>query len=202
MTVTTQPRSAAGLLFGEGQDTGRAVAQTLDGNGVLGGLDGALRRLSQAGRQAADSRVAAATHSLLDLDLVDMMAAGWSKQGALAAAAERTAAHPGSSEVVQLASHRISSVHRPFVDVIVDGARVTRINFQLDIEFLVEALVATVSGGQVVGFSSGSCDVTATLAAEGIQLATRSARIGLPVAVQRPLRLRPGRRPRQGAPGD
>jgi hypothetical protein len=175
MTVNDQPRTAADLLFGHGRDAGPALARALDGNGPQSSLDGALRRLSQAGRRAADTQVAAAAHGLVDLDLGDMMAAGWRKQGELADAVERTAANPHNPEVVELASQRITSTHRPYVDVVVDGARVATINFELDVEFLVKTLVATVRGGRVVGVSAGSCQVTATLAAEGIQLATRRA---------------------------
>jgi hypothetical protein len=175
MTADDQPRTAAELLFGHDRDTGPALARALDDNSALGTLDGALRRLSQAGRQAADTQVAAAAHGLVDLDLADMMAAGWRKQGELADAVERTAANPHNPEVVELASQRITSTHRPYVDVVVDGARVATINFELDVEFLVKTLVATVRGGRVVGVSAGSCQVTATLAAEGIQLATRRA---------------------------
>jgi hypothetical protein len=193
MTATaTGPLTAARFLFDEDQDTGQALARALSDNRALGSLDSALRRLPQAGQRAAQNQVAATAHGLLDLDLGDMVVAGWRKQGELAAAAQRTAARPGSSEVVALASHRISSTHRPFVDVIFDDVQVARINFQLDIEFLVRALVATVRDGHVVGFESGSCEVTATLAAEGVQLATRRAHLDPPALVQPPLLFRRG----------
>jgi hypothetical protein len=188
MTADDQPRTAADLLFGHDRDTGPALARALAGSDALGSLGGALRRLSQAGRQAADTQVAAAAHGLVDLDLGDMMAAGWRKQGELADAVERTAANPHNPEVVELASQRITSTHRPYVDVIVDGARMATINFQLEVEFLIKALVATVRGGRVVGLSAGSCEVTATLAAEGIQLATQRARFDPQQAIRRPPR--------------
>ena len=74
--------------------------------------------------------------ALLDLDLGDLVIAGWRKQGQLAAAAERTAANPGSSEVVELATHRVSSVHHPFVELLVNDAHVATVTFDLDIEFV------------------------------------------------------------------
>jgi hypothetical protein len=66
------------------------------------------------------------------------------KHAALAAAAERTAANPGSSEVVDLASHRITSVHRPSIELLVNNVRVAAVNFELQIELVVKALVVTV----------------------------------------------------------
>jgi ribosomal protein L12E/L44/L45/RPP1/RPP2 len=137
--ITTQPITTSVFLFGKDQDAGQALAQALDEHGVLGSLDTALQLVSQAGRQAADSQVATVAHGLLDLDLDDLVVAGWRKQGQLAAAAERTAANPGSSEVVELASHRTSSVHRPFVELLVNDVHVATINFELDVEFVVKA---------------------------------------------------------------
>jgi hypothetical protein len=203
MTATataTQPLTAVHFLFDQDQDTGQALAQTLRSNGIIGSLDGALGQLSQAGRRTADNQVASAVQGLLDLDLGGLMVSGWSKQGDLAAAAQRTAARPGSSEVVELASHRISSAHRPFVDLIVGEEQVARINFQLDIEFLVRALVATVRDGHVASLEAGSCEVTVTLAAEGVRLASRRGHLDPRLIIRWPLPLRPERRPGYGTP--
>ena len=122
---------------------------------------------------AAGNQVAVVAHGLLDLDLGDLAIAGWRKQRQLAAAAERTAANPGSSEVVELATHRVSSPHHPFVELLVNDAHVATVTFDLDIEFVIKALVVTVRDGHVVSLHTGACDVAATLAAEGIQLANR-----------------------------
>lgn len=187
-----QPLTTAIFLFGEGQDTGQALTQVLHEKGVLGSLDTALQLVSQAGHQAANSQVATVAHDLLDLDLGDLVIAGWRKQGELAAAAERTAANPGSSEVVELATHRISSVHRPFVELLINDVQVARVNFELDIAFVVKALVVTVRNGHVVSLHTGACDVTATLAAEGLQLASQRAHLGLPLVVRWPLLLHLG----------
>ena len=195
MTATTaaaQPRTAARFLFGEDQDTGQALARALSDNAALGSLDTPLRLLSQSGRRAVDHQVAEAAHGLLDLDFGDLLVAGWRKQGDLAAAARRTAAKPGSSEVVQLASQRISSQHRPFVELVVDDVLVATVNFQLDIEFLVRALVATVRDGHVVSLDVGGCEVAATLAAEGVQLISRRARFDPLLVIRPPLLLRLG----------
>jgi hypothetical protein len=188
--MTTQPLTTSVFLFGEDQDTGQALAQALEEHGVLGSLDTGLQLVSQAGRQAANSQVATVAHGLLDLDLGDLVIAGWRKQGELAAAAERTAANPASSEVVELATHRISSVHRPYVELLINDVHVANVNFELDIEFVIKALVVTVTNGHVASLHTGACDVAATLAAEGIQLASRRAHLELPLVVRWPLRLR------------
>ncbi len=190
--TTGQPFSVSAFLFGEDQDTEQALTQTLHEHGVLGSMGSALELLSETGRETAADQVAVVAHGLLDLDLGDLVVAGWRKQGQLAAAAERTAANPGSSEVVELATHRVSSAHHPFVELLVNNVRVATVTFDLEVEFIVKALVATVRDGHVVSLRSGTCDVVATLAAEGVQLASRRAHFELPLVVHWPFLLRLG----------
>jgi hypothetical protein len=167
--IAPQPFTVSAFLFGEDQDTEQALAQALHEHGVLGSTGTALELVSEAGREAAGNQVAVVAHGLLDLDLGDLVVAGWRKQGQLAAAAERTAANPGSSEVVELATHRVSSAHHPSVELLVNDAHLATVTFDLTIEFVVKALVVTVRDGHVVSLHTGACDVAATLAAEGIR---------------------------------
>jgi|Tabmets5t2r1_1033131.scaffolds.fasta_scaffold04466_2 hypothetical protein len=190
--IAAQPFTVSAFLFGEDQDTEQALAQALHEHGVLGSMGTALELASEAGREAAADQVAVVAHGLLDLDLGDLVIAGWRKQGQLAAAAERTAANPGTSEVVELATHRVSSAHHPSVELLVNDVQVATVTFDLEVEFVVKALVVTVRDGHVVSLHTGACDVAATLAAEGIQLASRQAHFELPLVVRWPLLLRLG----------
>ena len=191
-TAAAQPFTVSAFLFGEDQDTEQALTRALHEQGVLGSMGTTLELVSEAGREAAADQVAVVAHGLLDLDLGDLVVAGWRKQGQLAAAAERTAANPGSSEVVELATHRVSSAHHPFVELLVNDVHVANVTFDLDVEFVVKALVVTVRDAHVVSLHSGACDLMATLAAEGIRLASRRAHFELPLVVRWPLRLRLG----------
>jgi hypothetical protein len=186
-----QPLTASAFLFHD-EDTGPALTRALDEHGVLGSLDTALGLVAQTTRQAAGDQVAAVADGVLALDLGDLMIAGWRKQGQLAAAAERTGANPGTSELVELATHRISSVHHPFVELLVNDVRVTTVSFELDLEFEVKALVATMQNGHLISLHSGDCDLSATLTAEGVRLASRRQQFSLPVLVRWPLQLHLG----------
>jgi hypothetical protein len=190
--IAAQPFTVSTFLFGEDRDTEQALAQALHEHGVLGSAGTALELVSEAGREAASHQVAVVANGLLNLDLGDLVVAGWRKQGQLAAAAERTAANPGTSEVVELATHRISSAHHPFVELLVNDVHLATVTFDLEVEFVVKALVVTVRDGHVVSLHTGACDVAATLAAEGIQLASRQAHFELPLVVRWPLLLRLG----------
>jgi hypothetical protein len=68
---------------------------------------------------------------------------------------------------------------------------VATIPFELRTEFLVKALVVTVRNGHLASLRAGTCEVTVTLAAVGVQLATRQAHLELPLLIRLPLRIRP-----------
>jgi hypothetical protein len=190
--ATDYPRTTSGLLFGESGDRVEALARTLQQKGVMGSLGAALQRLSQAGRQAADREVAGVVNSVVDFDLGDLVVAGWRKGSDLADAARRTAANPGSSAVVELATQRITSVHRPSLNVLINNVQVTTLNFELEVEFVIKALIAIVREGHVANLHSGACDVTVTLTAQGVQLAKQNRHFEMPMLVRWPLSLHPG----------
>jgi hypothetical protein len=145
-----------------------------------------VKTLSRAGLGAVSNQIAAAAHGLLDLDLGlgELVVQGWCQIADLNAAAKRTVAAPGSEVVVDLATHSITWTHNPQIDVFVNDARVATVHFELSIRFTVKGLTATVRDGNLVRLSSGGCEVTGTLAAEGRQLAQREAQFQLPLLVR------------------
>jgi len=211
----TQPMTAAGFFFSGGEGIGpvevvssdqasiEAMADALQHQGALSAISAAVKTLSRAGLGAVSNQIATAAHGLLnlDLDLGELVVAGWCQFADLTSAAKRTAAVPGSVEVVDLATHSITWTHNPQIDVLVNDARVATVHFELSIRFTVKGLVATVRYGRLVSFSSGGCKVTGTLAAESRQLAQREAQFQLPLLVRLgdgiPL-LRSGREPAGG----
>jgi hypothetical protein len=183
--IPTQPLTAAVFLFGDSkEDSVDALAHALHEHGVVGSLGDGAKNLSRAGRKAADDRLAAVAHGLLDLDLGGLVIAAWGKYADLTAAAKRTFATPDSSEVVELATHTITSTHRPFVELLVNDVHVATVRFELGVKFVVKGLLATVQHGRLVAVHAGDCDLTATLAAEGRQLAKRQAHLQLPLLVR------------------
>ena len=196
--IPAQPMTAAALLFPGSERIGpidivssdqasiEAMADALQQQGALGSISAAVKTLSNAGLGAVSKQIAAAAHGLLnlDLDLGELVVDGWCQFADLTAAAKRTAAAPGSVEVVDLATHSITWTHNPQIDVLVNDARVATVHFELSITFKVKGLAATVRDGRLADFSSGGCEVAGTLAAEGRPLAQREAEFQLPLRVR------------------
>lgn len=124
--------------------------------------------------------MAAVIDSFLGLDLFDVAAGGWRKHADLTAAARRTRAAPGSEEVLALATHEITSRHRPYVDVLMDGVKIGTLEVGLDLAFRISGLVAVVRNAELVAVRSGACVLDGSLTVQQILLAERQGQLDLP----------------------
>ena len=165
------------FLLGDGGDT--ALGRKLTEQGVARSSLGGLRRLSGAALRTVDQEIAAVATGLLDLDLGDILLAGWRKYAALTDAAKRTLAAPASEEVLELATHRITSVYRPHVDIFVDNQKITTVEFDLTIVFDLTGLAAVVKAGDLIALQGGECLVTATLSLADARLAQHREKLDL-----------------------
>ena len=190
-----RPRTATELLFGPGEDAAGALAERMARAGADGNLGTDLEHLPAAARAAAVREVAGQAAGLLEVNLADVLVAGWREHHELAAAAQRTLAVPGSTELVSLATHQISTEQRPYVTVLVDGHRVATVELGLSLALVVTALLAGISAGRLVALHTGRCDVTAALAIQGSDLVTRQAHFELPgvIPLSPGIRLLPAR---------
>lgn len=175
---TPQPVTAQVFLLGHRPDAGRAVAASLKRHRVLTSV-AAVGGLSRAGLQAVGRETSGIVSGLLDVNLADVMLGGWRKHAALTAAARRTRAAPGSRELVELATHRITSTHRPCIELLVDGHLVATLRLELTIELTIKALVAGVAHGDLVALHAGQCVTSGALSIEGHEVARRQAEIDL-----------------------
>jgi hypothetical protein len=183
MTTLDIPVTADTILFGSSGAAG-SLEDFLDTRRLSGWITSGAAHLTRDVQGALRNEICIATDDLLNLDLVDVLVTGWRKHAALAAAARRTAAAPGTSEVVDLATHHITMAQRPYIDLLCDGVRVGRVQLELRLDFTVAGLVAVVRAGRLVAVQAGHCTIAATLLIEGEQVATRSARLDLPLAVR------------------
>jgi hypothetical protein len=194
-TAPTRPDTALTLLFGPGEKSLDTVTHEFLTAGTGGDLDRALEGLPQVARDAAAREVTTATAGLLNINLIDMLLAGWREYQDLTTAARQTLAKPGSTELVHVASHRVSATQQPSVAILVDGKQVATLHLRLSLVFDVNALLARVQAGRLVAILTGSCDITATLTIDDTDVACKQAHFELPgeVALTQAIRLLPAR---------
>jgi hypothetical protein len=189
------PDTVLTLLVGTDEHALDTLTHAIESAGTGGNLDRAVEKLPEAARDAAAREVTAVTAGLLDLNLIDLLVAGWREYHDLTSAARRTLAAPGTSELVQLVTHRVSVSQRPYVALLVDGYQVATVQLDLSVVFDVSAVLLGVRAGLLVGVHTGSCDVSATLAIDDIEVDSKQAHLDLPgeIALKRERRLLPAR---------
>lgn len=147
------------------------VVRALQEAGAGGRVDRRLRAVPTRLREAAREEALRAIARVLDIGLVDVLAGAWASWEELAAPARRSLDVPGVTEIVEIVDHRISSSHRPRVDVVLDGRRIGQIALAIDAAIEVHALRAVVANGRVTALRSGRADVEAVLSVEGMEVA-------------------------------
>jgi hypothetical protein len=178
--VSAFPRTAATLLFGPEEDKPAVIAQQLRSADIGKDIRGALDRLPPLTRDAAVGQVTSAAAELLDVNLADLVADGWRKHADLTASARRTLAAPDSTDLVDLASYRVTATQEPYISLEIDRRSVATVRFGLTIVFEISSLLAEVKAGRLVALHSGRCQATGMLAIQDIDTITRQADIDLP----------------------
>jgi hypothetical protein len=174
-----QPFTAMALLGGTGEKSPaeHVLVSALRSN------PRALAGIPDVVRTVAMTAVATAAVGLLGFSLIELVVDGWREHRDLTAAARRTLARPGSTELVKLATHEITVIRRPYISVLVNGEDVATVEFDLTLTFVISVMVAGVSAGRLTALHSGRCDATAELAIQGAEVLNRQAELDLPGAI-------------------
>jgi hypothetical protein len=188
-TAPPQPGSVRDLLFGDdGESAAQTLAEAARDHEVAAMLTRGAGTLTDSAGHVVEQEVASVVDGFLSLDLLDLAVAGWRKHRSLAEAARRTREAPGTEEVVALATHKVTSTHRPSVDLTVDGARVGTVELCLTVAFDIRGMVAVVRDATLMSLQCGTCTTTGTLAMQEAVVASRRCTVDLPGR----LRLRSG----------
>lgn len=180
--VTSSPAAtltARSFLFGSRAEAVDGFTRVLADHDVVSRSGAALGRLTSAAHRLLYERLANVAADLADIDVAAVVAGGWRTYAALTDAAWRTRDRPGTEELVDLASHRIHSIHRPQVDVLLDDVPVGSVDFELELDIVVRALAATVSEGRLTAVEGGRCTLRGRLSCLDVPVAAREAEADL-----------------------
>jgi hypothetical protein len=181
--------TAADLLFGSQEKAQEALRRHVMADGRA--FARSLVHLPRVTREAAVREAAVAATGLLKVDLIEVLVSGWREQRDIFTAARRTLEMPGSSELVGLAPHRISTVQQPAVGILIDNKRVHTLQLGLSIFFEVTGLVAGISHGRLAAVHAGRGHVGVALTIHEIEVLTKRSHLELPghVGLKRGFRL-------------
>lgn len=158
------PVTALGVLQADGTE----IDTMLERADPLAGAKGAFGFVGDALWAATLREVGEAASGFLQIELGDVMVAGWSKYRDLRDAGRRTL---GTDTVasVDLAGTNLVLRRHPRVDVTWRGEEVASIPFEVAVDIRVHSVVARVRDGALVELTSGSCDVEVSIETNGVK---------------------------------
>ncbi|GAB3406776.1 hypothetical protein [Flindersiella endophytica] len=156
-----------GESAGERGDSIETISRSLHERGPARTAMYGISRLGTEALGVVDEQVAGMVHNLLEYDVGDLLVRGWKAYSQLRSAARRTVENSGQEEVVELATHTVTWIYKPKVDMLVNGRKVNSLEFVLTVEFEINGLVAVVRNGHLMALRSGECVITTTLTLEG-----------------------------------
>src|SRR5262245_21250640 len=179
--ISERELTLAQILFEQGEDAMRAAIAQGDASGSI--EERFAKELSSRLRAIVLDEIVSVMRRVLGVAVVDLLAAGWKKSEPLAAAARRSVQTPGSTEIVELLDHRITSTHRPGVDVTVDGVTVAEIRLDIEIVIELHGLTAVVTEGRLSALRTGRGEATLDVSLDGTPLPPVTRPIDLEIEI-------------------
>jgi hypothetical protein len=123
-----------------------------------------------------------ALRSLLDCDLIGLLAQGWAKASAIRAYADPARHPPGETAIVHLAEHRFVREVHPVLKVSVAGCPPVTLRFTVALAAQVRGLALSIESGHILAGAAGDASVGAQLKYGGVDLSgeMQSRRVPLP----------------------
>jgi hypothetical protein len=103
---------------------------------------------------------------LLDLNVVDILLAGWAKYHEVQAQLEATRGEPARTVLVHLAHHTLASSHASSIELRAQGRKVLELSFPIELAFEIDAVELTIRNGRICEIRPGDVRARGTVKLE------------------------------------
>ena len=107
--------------------------------------------------------VSKALETALDVPISSLLAGAWDRARELRAAMQQTRDSEKDAVLLPLLDHTITSEHRPYVDVVLNGTSIARLVFPLTVTFQLQGIVLRIAKGRIADVLAGQMTIKATL---------------------------------------
>jgi hypothetical protein len=144
---------------------------------------GALSRSAPALLEGAVGEVHDRIDEILSTPVSAILADAWRAYAPFFKYCDPVKYPPGDTAEVELDTHTVRSSLRPYVEVVVDGKRVGRIDFQVDVEVRLDAAILVIRYGRFMELRAGRSTFAGRFAVEEVVLAQTEKRFPLPGSI-------------------
>jgi hypothetical protein len=122
------------------------------------------------------NKVLAKAEGLLDIRLLDVMRWAWKKGRELEAYRDTERYPPDKTFTVPLVEHKITSTHKPRVEIRINKKTVGSVHFAVNIEIAIKGMTLEIRNARIKKIHSGDCKATGRFLCEGLLLAERESK--------------------------
>jgi hypothetical protein len=174
------------LLLPSEADLAKRIKDTLADEGI-GLTGGGLESLPALGWGMMPSALARQLAGLLDIGLGDILVGAWNSAHGLRQQIEKSAKTPGKELFLQLAEHKITSTHKPYIGLLKDGREIARLPFAVSLELVLQGAVVRILDGAIQEIQTGKIKGKGTVKCGGAILVQKELQpIVIPGTLQVP----------------
>ncbi len=110
---------------------------------------------------------------LLNIKIPDILVTSWKKEQAVQNIIGESASSPDETFYIELVEHTIKSEHHPYIELIVKGMALKKIEFLLSILFKLKGFVLKIKDGAIEEIQTGNCEIEGAFKYQDITLARK-----------------------------
>jgi len=122
------------------------------------------------------NKILAEAGGLLDIRLLNVMGWAWKKGRELEAYRDTVRYPPDKTFRVPLVEHKITSTHKPDVEIRINKKPVGRVHFAVNIEIAVKVMTLEIRNARIKKIDAGDCKATGSFFCEGFLLTERESK--------------------------
>src|SRR6266567_319786 len=122
------------------------------------------------------NKILAEAGGLLDIRLLNVMGWAWKKGRELEAYRDTVRYPPDKTFRVPLVEHKITSTHKPDVEIRINKKTVGRVHFAVNIEIAVKVMTLEIRNARIKKIDAGDCKATGSFFCEGFLLTERESK--------------------------
>ncbi|MBI3675698.1 MAG: hypothetical protein HY243_03680 [Proteobacteria bacterium] len=138
-------------------DPSKPIADQADIGALLSVVTAATAVLPPAVGSTIVAAFRQALDEVLQLNLGDVLQASWGKAAALRDAILATLKDPESVALVPLLDHKITSTHKPHIDLMLGTKCLARITLDVSLNLALKGVMLEVQRGRIAGLKAGHC---------------------------------------------
>jgi len=121
---------------------------------------------------------------LLNISLADIMVGAWNKYRTLQKYLDQKKYSPEEIIMIPLAEHKIKSVHRPYIEILINDQVVGKIEFSINITLTLEGIILKVQNAKIKEILTGTCKAKGTIKCENFVILEKDlSSISLPGSI-------------------